>query len=91
MGSSKDRYLFADDGQESLFDCGPDWQEHWQGMPEFIQRKQEPHQKIIVRFSCKEDVEEFARRLDMRVTPDTKDVWFPPLLVKRGETVITSP
>ena len=30
------------------------FREEWRDMPEFIQGKQEPYAKIIVRFSCKE-------------------------------------
>ena len=88
MSASKDRLLIADDKQESLFDCDQDWQSHWKGMPEFVQLKQEPYQKIIMRFSCQADVEEFARRLGLQITPKTKDAWFPPLQVKRLEKVI---
>jgi hypothetical protein len=90
MSASKERYQYADDRQESLFDAAPDWREHWRGMPEFEQRKQEPYQKIIVRFSCKEDVDDFAARLGQRVTAQTVDLWHPALVVKRlTDRVIT--
>ena len=51
----------------------------WQGMPEFVQEKQEPYAKIIVRFSCKEDLEEFARIIGQKLTPKTKSIWHPQL------------
>jgi hypothetical protein len=85
VSASKDRYLFADDKQESLFDQEQDWRTHWRGMPEFVQRKQEPFQKIIVRFSSQSDVDDFAKRLSAPVTAQTKDMWFPPIQVKKLE------
>ena len=52
----------------------------WQNMPEFVQEKQEPYQTIIVRFRCKEDVEEFAKLIGQPLTPKTKSIWHPVLV-----------
>jgi hypothetical protein len=43
-----------------------DWEEHWQGMPEFVQVKQEPFAKITVRFRNQEDLDDFARLIGFR-------------------------
>jgi hypothetical protein len=49
----------------------------WVAMPEFVQEKQEPYAKIIVRVDSKEDLEKLATLLGQKLTPKTKSVWFP--------------
>lgn len=66
--------------QETLFDTPPDWSKHWVGMPEFVQEKQEPYAKIIVRFSCKEDLDDFAAIIGQKLTRETKSIWHPKLV-----------
>lgn len=67
--------------QKSLFDDynGGKPETEWQDMPEFIQEKQEPYQKIIVRFDCEKDVEDFAKKIGQNITPNTQSVWHPKL------------
>lgn len=55
----------------------------WQGMPEFVQEKQEPYAKIIVRFDNEEDLQEFARMIGQPLTSKTKSIWHPKL--ERGK------
>jgi hypothetical protein len=57
-----------------------DWKDEWVGMPDFIQEKKEPYQKIIVRFNSQEEVEEFARLIGQNITPKTKSIWHPKLI-----------
>jgi len=52
---------------------------HWVDMPEFKQEKKEEFQKIIVRFDCLKDVEEFAEIIGQKLTSKTKSIWFPKL------------
>jgi hypothetical protein len=49
----------------------------WINMPEFIQEKQEPYTKLIVRFENKEDFEEFSKLIEQKLTQKTKSIWFP--------------
>ena len=56
----------------------------WEGMPEFVQRKQKPFGEIVVRFDTEYDMQEFSRLIDQRVTDRTKSIWHPQLV--RGET-----
>lgn len=58
------------------------WEEEWQGMPEFIQEKQEPFSKIIIRFETEKDLNEFSEMIGQKLTPKTKSIWHPKL--KRG-------
>lgn len=59
------------------------WQEEWTGMPEFIQEKQEPFSKIIVRFETEEDLKEFSELIGQPLTNKTKSIWHPKLV--RGQ------
>lgn len=63
--------------QQLLIDTEPDWREHWQGMPEFVQEKQEPFSKLIVRFETEADMMEFAEIIGQKLTPKTKSIWHP--------------
>lgn len=53
------------------------WNEHWQNMPEFVQNDLQPYQSIVVSFESKQDVEEFAKLLEQKLTYKTKSIWFP--------------
>lgn len=48
-------------------------------MPEFIYEKKEWYQRITVKFNCKEDVDEFAKLINQKLTPKTKSICFPKL------------
>ena len=49
----------------------------WAGMPAFRQEKQEPHAKIIFRFSNEEDLQEFAQLVGQKLTSKTRSSWHP--------------
>jgi len=54
-----------------------DWKKEWTGMPEFVQEKQEPFSKIIIRFETEEDLHDFAQLIGQKLTPKTKSIWHP--------------
>ena len=58
-------------------EVGDDWQEHWEDMPEFVQKKQEPYAKIVFRFETEEDLNEFSKLIGQKLTSQTKSAWFP--------------
>ncbi|MCB1711160.1 MAG: hypothetical protein KDH96_01380 [Candidatus Riesia sp.] len=62
------------------------WEEHWKDMPEFVQEKQEPFSKIIVRFETEEDLNEFSKLIGQKLTPKTKSIWHPKL--ERGKNAL---
>jgi hypothetical protein len=63
---------------KTLFDdFPPDWQKHWQDMPEFVQDKKEPFAKIIIRFETEEDLNNFAQLIGQKLTKKTKSIWHP--------------
>lgn len=49
----------------------------WEGMPEFVQFKQEPYAKIVFRFEDEASLQEFAALIGQRLTAKTKSAWFP--------------
>lgn len=51
--------------------------EEWDGMPEFVQEKQEAFAKIIIRFENEKDLEDFAKLINQKLTPKTKSIWHP--------------
>ena len=63
----------------SLFEIGHPIFDEWKNMPEFVQEKQEPYAKIIVRFETKEDLEEFSKLINQKLTQKTKSIWHPEL------------
>lgn len=63
---------------DDLFGSGLEWD----GMPEFIQEKQEPFAQITVRFETEADLLEFAELIKQPLTRKTKSIWHPQ--VKRG-------
>jgi hypothetical protein len=40
------------------------WQEEWLDMPEFVQEKQEPYAKIIIRFDNEKDLNDFSKLIN---------------------------
>jgi hypothetical protein len=55
----------------------PEWQTHWINMPEFIQEKQEPYLKLIVRFETEKDLADFSKLIGQKITKKTKSIWHP--------------
>tara|TARA_Y100000114_G_scaffold149715_1_gene164227 strand:+ start:902 stop:1162 length:261 start_codon:yes stop_codon:yes gene_type:complete len=66
--------------QETLFDIPEDWREEWEGMPEYEHNNIKEHQKLIVRFRNKEDVEAFAKIIGQEhINESTTSIWYPKL------------
>ena len=59
-----------------LFDVFPEWD----GMPEFVQPKQEPYAQMTIRFACEKDLQEFAEMIGQKLTRKTKSIWHPELV-----------
>lgn len=72
------------DSFNNLFDVGDEEQtndprKEWTHMPEFVQDKDEPYAKIIVRFETKEDLDEFSEMIGQKLLQTTKSIWHPKL------------
>ena len=57
-----------------------DWEKEWREMPEFIQEKQQPYAKIVVRFANDKELQEFAGLIVQRLNAKTKSIWHPKLV-----------
>jgi hypothetical protein len=68
----------------TLFDVPEGWEEHWKGMPEFVQAKQRPYAKIIVRFRNQEDLEDFGRLIGQKLNRNSQCTWHPELRQPRS-------
>jgi len=49
----------------------------WEGMPEFVQEKQKPYAKIIIRCETEADLIALAELLGQKLTSKTKSIWHP--------------
>ena len=56
------------------------WKEHWVGMPDFENEKNENHKKLVVNFRTQEDYDDFAILIGQKLTPKTRSIWFPVLI-----------
>lgn len=65
------------DGQLTLLHVPEWWEEHWKGMPEYVQEDFMPYKSITVHFETKEDMERFAAHNSQRLLPTTKSIWWP--------------
>ena len=54
--------------------------DEWTDMPEFVQKKQEPFSKIIIRCETEEDLADLSERLGQKLTAKTKSIWHPKLV-----------
>jgi hypothetical protein len=63
--------------QPALFDKGEWWQDHWKGMPEFVQEDLAPVKTIYVHFETREDYLAFAKLVGQTLTMNTRSIWYP--------------
>lgn len=71
--------------QFALFDMGPDWSDHWKGMPEFVMHDATPQRQITINFMTDDDVVDFAKMTGLKVKPQSNSAWFPEQTRIRGE------
>jgi hypothetical protein len=63
--------------QPAFFEMKEWWEDHWQGMPEFVQKDLMPAKTIYVHFESKEDMAAFAKLVGQTIGPNTKSIWYP--------------
>jgi hypothetical protein len=63
--------------QPALFVKGEWWEEHWKGMPEFVQEDLAPVKTIYVHFESKEDYQAFSKLVGQSLTMNTRSIWYP--------------
>ena len=77
MASETENEKPEEPGQLTLFEAPPDWEEHWQGMPEYSQEDLSPFKTLIVHFASQEDMAAFAKLVGQRITFRTSFLWHP--------------
>lgn len=53
------------------------WREEWQDMPEFIQKDLTPFKTLSVHFEKEEDMKNFSKLINQKLTNKTKSIWYP--------------
>lgn len=66
-----------DEQQPALFEKGEWWENHWQGMPEFVQKDLEPFKTIYVHFESRADMEKFSALVGQKINLNTRSIWYP--------------
>lgn len=63
----------------TLFDIDvyDEQRKEWQNMPEFHQANIVPYKEIILRFENQENIDKFSSITGLRITEDTKYLWYP--------------
>lgn len=69
----------SEEEKEQIVDDEHDWEEHWVGMPEFVQKDNPPFKSIFLHFRSQEDYKAFAKLIGQNLTEKTKSIWYPKL------------
>lgn len=77
--------------QQTLFDVQPNWKDHWWGMPAFEQVDARPTKTISVHFLTMDDFYEFCAALNVKLTPKSLSLWYPPQQRMNGEFLYVGP
>ncbi len=65
------------DPQMTLLHVPEWWEEHWKGMPEYVQEDFMPYKSLLVHFETREDYARYAEHIGQRLLPTTKSTWWP--------------
>ena len=68
--------------QISLFDKdkkwkAEQWEEEWEGMPEYIQADLTSYTAIKIHFANLNDMKEFSELIGQPITKNTQSIWYP--------------
>ena len=59
------------------------WENEWQDMPEFKQEDLTSFRKMVIHFRNQNDVDEFSKLINQKITPKQKSLWFPEMPPRR--------
>jgi len=63
--------------QPKLFEHKAEWENEWEGMPEFSQTDKRPIKEITVYFESKKDMKKFCELTGLSVSMKTMGIFFP--------------
>lgn len=52
------------------------WEKEWQNMPEFVQNDKRSVKKITIHFESFDEIKEFSKLINRKITKKTKYIWF---------------
>ena len=61
------------------------WQQEWQGMPEFVQEDLSPFKSVIVHFRNEEDFDTFEKLMEQEIIKQNQkiSIWYPKMEKRR--------
>lgn len=59
-------------------------EEHWKGMPEFVQEDKGPYRSVIIHFFDQKGVDDFAKLIGQKITDKTRMTWFPEMIIEKA-------
>lgn len=71
MSEKKEQTLFDNMDQFSS------QHKEWKDMPEFVKENLEPWKTLMIHFENRNDMEEFAKLINQKITFETKSLWYP--------------
>jgi len=74
--------------ENTLFETKLLWEEEWTGMPEFIQDDLTSFRKIIVHFRNNDNVLEFSKLINQKITPKQPSLWFPYMEFRKSSHLV---
>ncbi len=69
--------------QDALFEKGTNWEQAWQGMPEFVQNDIMPWKTVYVHFEDRAGMEAFSERIGQVVDLKTAYIWYPEATIEK--------
>lgn len=54
-----------------------DWEKEWKDMPEFVHNDLRPLRTLFVHFKDEQDIKEFSKIINQKITSQTKFIWYP--------------
>jgi len=73
----------AKKSKQTLIPVQERWERHWQGMPEYISEHKDPWKSILVHFKDENDLKDFAKLIDQKITLKTKFIWHPKQIINK--------
>ncbi|MFA7407648.1 MAG: hypothetical protein WCY93_07400 [Anaerolineaceae bacterium] len=53
------------------------WEDHWKGMPDYVNEDKTPIKKMLVTFYTEEAIQEFAELVGQKITKKTRSMSYP--------------